>query len=353
MNFKGLLKIILSLIFVLGITLTPISSALAWELDQSNQSTAVANININPRDFAGQSFIPTMPTLNWIEIYAGDGGDNWLSTQLVRVSTGTVVATGGTRIANDWAWYSVIGEATVAPGETYLLKASCSNDIYWKVGQAGYLNGDAYYSPPHSDRDFWFKTYGTPGASPTPTPSPSPSPTSSTPSGEIGAPPSENIDYTIKPATDLKADDETSGDDVKIKLTWEKSETEDVDGYRVFSKKDEEEYGMIGETSSEIAELEDTSAEKDVEYTYMVRAYRDDAESEDSNEIKITPGQSIKSLIPLSFDQTLWKSWEFWSLVALGVALIAVIIWYIIDRRKRRKNMEPIKSMGGEKTPSP
>jgi len=351
MRSKQFLKIIFSFGLLLGITLMPLSSALAWELDQSNQSTSVANININPRDFAGQSFVPTMPTLNWVEIYAGDGADNWLSTQLVRVSTGTVVATGGTRIPNDWAWYSIIGEATVEPGETYLLKVSCSNDIYWKVGQAGYANGDAYYSPPHSDRDFWFKTYGTPGPSPSPTPPPTTSPTSS-PSGKIGSPPSENIDYTIKPPTDLKATDETSDDDVKIKLTWEKSETEDVDGYRVFSKKEDEEYSMIGETSPEISNLEDTSAEKDIEYTYMVRAYRDDAESENSNEVKITPGQKgIKSLVPLSFDENLWKSWEFWSLVALGIALIAVIIWFIIDRRKRKKMTEPTKTINSEKLP--
>lgn len=347
-------RLIFALIFALLIALVPTSNALAWELDQSYSSGSIANVNIGPRAFCGQTFVPTLPTLDWIEIYAGQGGDNWLSGELVRVSTGETVATGGTRIADDWAWYSIIGSGTLVPGEAYQIKATTSSDIYWKVGSNGYASGQAYYPSANPDRDFWFKTYGTPAEDPG---GDSDGDSDSDGDGDSdgdsaldtssqGQAPSTNVDYSMDIPDELKAEDISKSDDAKAKLSWQASESEDIDGYRVFNKTDpDDEFGMVVEVDKDTTEIDDSDVEFDTDYIYMVRAYKDDAESDSSNEATVTPKKSkIKVFPALVFGKDLWKHWEFWLIVLLVLAIIGFIIWFLIDRKKRKKKEEEIKS---------
>ncbi|MBU2595735.1 fibronectin type III domain-containing protein [Patescibacteria group bacterium] len=352
-----LLKSVLGLAVAVSLILTPIEMALASQLDQSNESSSISNINIVSYDEVAQTFIPTMAQLDRIDVYAGNGGGSWLSGKLIRVSTGETVATGGTRVG-DWDWEPVINTGTLVPGETYKIVVETEYAHQWKLGTNGYANGVAYLGAgaPQADRDFWFRTYGTPASSPTPTPSASPTTTASPSpgSGIAGSAPSKNIDTSIKSPVNLKAEDVSDRDknEPKVKLTWEASETKDIEGYRVYSKKEADaDFVLVAEINKDTKEYTDAKIEFDKKYTYMVRAYKSDKESESSNEVTITPKKEpriLKNFGYLSFAGPIWKQWYFWTLVALSLALIGFVVWYIIGRIRTKKTQritaESIKS---------
>ena len=343
-KFK-LLKTVLGLAVAVSLILIPIGVALASQLDQSNESSSISNINVASYDEVAQTFIPTMAQLDRIDVYVGNGGGSWLSGKLIRVSTGVTVATGGTRVG-DWDWEPVINTGTLVPGETYKIVVETEYAHQWKLGTNGYANGVAYLGAgsPQADRDFWFRTYGTPASSPTPSPSATPTTTTSpTPgSGIVGSAPSKTTDSSIKPATNLKAEDvsDRNKNEPKIKLIWEASTTKDIDGYRVYAKKEgEADFALTAEINKETKEYTDTKVEFDKKYTYMMRANKGTKESENSNEAVITLKKETRELKVfgyLSLGGPFWKQWEFWTLVALGAAIIGMIIWYLIDKKKRR-----------------
>lgn len=347
-----LLKVGLKLALVVSLILIPIGSALAYQVDQSNESSSVSNINIASYDEVAQTFIPTMAQLDWIEVYVGNGAGDWLSGKLIRVSTGATVATGGTRVS-DWAWEGVIGSATLVPGETYKIVIETDYAHQWKLGTNGYANGVAYLGAgsPMADRDFWFKTYGTPAASPTPLPSTSPTTSTVPGSGVVGSTPSKNIDTSIKVVSGLKAVDDSDREknEPKVKLTWEASATTNIDGYRVYSKLDPaNDFALVAEINKETKEYTDGKVEFDQDYTYMVRAYKGSNESGSSNEAVIVLKKESRDLTVfgfLSFGDSLWQQWYFWALVALGLALIGCVIWYIVDRKKRKKAESGVDSL--------
>jgi len=270
------LKAIFWGIVFFSLLIFPLDFALAYQIDQSNESSSVSNINIGSYDEVAQTFIPTMAQLDWIEVYAGNGSGDWLSGKLIRVSTGVTVATGGTRVS-DWSWEPVVGSATLVPGETYKIVVETDYVHQWKLGTNGYANGVAYLGSgsPMAERDFWFRTYGTPSPSPTPSPSASPTTSVAPGSGVVGSAPSKTTDSSIKPATGLKAEDASDRvkDEAKVKLTWEASKTSDIDGYRVYSKKDgDADFALTADINKETLEYTYAKVEFDKKYTYMVRA---------------------------------------------------------------------------------
>lgn len=245
-------KISIFLAFILGFLalVLPVAPALAAELDQSNQAGPATDKNIHSRDFIGQTFIPTMPTLDYIQLYLGLGENRHLSSQLVRMSTGAAVATGGQTISSDWGWRSVIGRATVAPGETYMIKVTATEgNIFWRSGANGYPSGMAYTPGAEASIDMWFKTYGTPG--------------------EAGASPGASISSSSRPGSSSTSISPTSSSDSSAT-----------------SNKDKKVFGF------------------------------------------------------LDFNGSIWKSWSFWALMALGVAFIGMIIWYFIDRAKKKSKLK-------------
>ncbi len=236
------------IVFVSGIAILvlPVAPTLAAELDQSFQSGPATDMNIHSRDFVGQTFVPTMPTLNYISLYLGLGEGRHLSSQLIRMSSSAVIATGGQAVPSDWGWRSVIGSATVVPGETYMIKVTAGEgNIYWRSGGNGYPSGIAYTPGADGSKDMWFKTYGTPGS----TSAASPSATSSARS--------RSSDASISPIS--------------------------------------------------------------------------------SSEISPTSSQDKQVFGFLDFSGPIWKSWGFWTLLALGVALIGMIIWFFVDKVKKKR----------------
>lgn len=83
----------------------------------------------------------------------------------------------------------------------------------------------------------------------------------------------------------------------------------------------------------------------------MVRAYKTTKESESSNEVKIKPKKETRTLKNygfLSFAGPLWKQWSFWTIVALLLAVVSLIIWYLVDRAKRKKAEGKIETLNSK-----
>ena len=344
------LKAVLGLAVVVSLILTPINLAFASQLDQSNESGVISDININGHTgVCWQTFKPSLPTLNQATAYLNNGNGDNATLRVVRVSNGTTLFSSVVAVAGD-SWYAVTASGdgvAVTPGETLKIVVSTSSaTMQWRWGANNYTNGEAYAPDVVADRDFYFRTYGTPASSPTPSASASPTVSASPGSGKVGSAPSETTDSSIKSPTDLKAEDISERDKgkPKIKLTWEASKTSDIEGYHLYGKSDPAaDYALVAEVGKEIKEYTDSKVEFDKKYTYMVRANKNDKESESSNEVSITPKKETRELKVfgyLSLGGPLWKQWHFWTLVVLGLAIAGFVIWYVIDRKRAKKSQK-------------
>ncbi|MCX6811266.1 MAG: fibronectin type III domain-containing protein [Candidatus Berkelbacteria bacterium] len=336
------IKTFLALVFILALVVSITPKAWAAQLDASNETGSVSLLTIRDRGKCAQTFKPGMPTLNSISVYLGNG-DGSVTLRLIRVASGETIY-GQAKGISSWNWYTFTpdaGSVAVKAGEVYEINISTGSNTQWKLGSNGYPNGMAYYPDPVADEDFYFRTYGTPASSPSASPSSTPTTSAAPGSGIVGSAPSKNIDTSIKSPANLKAQDvsDVKKNEPKVKLTWDASKTTDIENYRIYSKKESADYALVVEINKDTKEYTDAKVEFDKAYTYMVRAYKGNAESESSNEVTITPkkeSRTLKVFGQLSFAGPIWKQWYFWSLVALGLALIGFIVWYIIDRKKRK-----------------
>ena len=341
---KKLRGLLIGVVFF-SILIWPVASVLASQLDASNETGAISLLTIGSHSKCAQTFKPGLPTLNSISVYLGNG-DGSVTLRLIRVATGETVY-GEAKGIGAWTWYTFTpgaGSVSVFAGEVYEINISAGavSTTQWKLGTNGYPNGAAEYPDLVADQDFYFRTYGTPGASPSTSPSVTPTTSAAPGSGVVGSAPSANIDTSIKPATDLKAKDESdrSKSEPKVKLTWTASTTKEIDGNRVYAKKEgEADFALVAEINKDAKEYTDAKVEFDQKYTYMLRAYKGTAESANSNEASVTPQKTEKKLktFALTGEGPLWKQWPFWTLVALGLALVGFVIWHLIDRRKKKK----------------
>jgi len=338
------IKTFLALFFIFALTLSAVPTALAAQLDASNETGSVSLLTIGSHSKCAQTFKPTLPTLNSISVYLGNG-DGSVTLRLIKVSSGETIY-GESKGIGAWTWYTFTpgaGSVPVNTGEDYEINisAGAASTTQWKLGTNGYANGMAYYPDADPATDFYFRTYGTPAASPsasssaTPTSSPAPG------SGIIGSAPAKTTDSSIKTPTNLKAEDVSDKDknEPKVKLTWEASKTSDIDGYRVYSRKEgDADFALAADINKSTLEYTDSKVEFNKKYTYMIRANKSTKESASSNEVTITPNKgTLTNYGFLSFAGPLWKQWYFWALVALGLALVGCVIWYIVDRKKKKK----------------
>lgn len=341
---KKLRALLVGVVF-LSILIWPVASSLAAQLDASNETGSVSLLTIGSHSKCAQSFKPGMPTLNSISVYLGNG-DGTVTLRVIRVSTGDLVY-GEAKGISSWNWYTFTpdaGSVAVTAGEVYEINISAgvASTTQWKLGTNGYPNGMAEYPDPVADRDFYFRTYGTPAASPSASTSATPTASAAPGSGIVGSAPAATTDSSIKAPTNLVAQDVSDKDknEPKVKLTWTASTTSSIDGYRVYSKKEgDADFALVADINKTTKEYTDAKVEFDKKYTYMVRTYKSDKESESSNEVSITPKKESRTLTNFGFLGTggpLWQQWQFWTLVALGLALIGFIVWHIVDRKKRK-----------------
>jgi hypothetical protein len=350
---KKLKTLLIGIIFLAFLCL-PLSSVLAAQLDASNETGSVSLLTIAGRPKCAQTFKPGFPTLNSISVYLGNG-DGSVTLRLIRVASGETIYGQAKGIAG-WTWYTFTpdaGSVAVNAGEVYEINISTSSATQWKLGTNGYPNGMAYYPDADPDTDFYFRTYGTPAASPSASSSATPTTSAAPGSGIVGSAPATTTDSSIKSPTALKAEDVSDKDknEPKVKLTWTASTTTSIDGYRVYSKKEgDADFALVAEINKDTKEYTDAKVEFDKKYTYMVRANKSNKESESSNEVTITPkkeSRTLKNFGFLSFGGPIWQQWYFWALVALGLALVGCVIWYLLDRRKRKKAESGVDSLKG------
>lgn len=348
-KFK-LLKTVLGLAVVVSLILTPIEAALASQLDQSNDTNPISQVYVKSYTTCGQTFKPSLPQLDMVALYLGNGGNQNVTMRIIRVADGQTAVGVQKVIADVWDWYffQFSGGVQINAGEMYKIVLSSGSNVMWQLGLNNYANGKAILDIEMDDRDAYFRTYGTPASSPSATPSASPTSTTSPApgSGVVGSAPSQNIDTSIKVPQNLKAQDVSDRDknEPKVKLTWEASATTDINGYRVYAKKDgEADFALAADINKATLEYTDAKIAFDTKYNYMVRANKSDKESENSNEVIITPKKETRELKVfgyLSFGGPIWKQWQFWTLVALGLALVGFVLWYVIGRMKAKKSQK-------------
>jgi hypothetical protein len=347
-------KTFFALFFIVALLTAVTPHALAAQLDASNETGSVSLLTIRDRGKCAQTFKPGMPTLNSISVYLGNG-DGSVTLRLIRVASGETIY-GQAKGISSWNWYTFTpdaGSVAVNAGEVYEINISTGSNTQWKLGTNGYPNGMAYYPDGVADEDFYFRTYGTPASSPSASPSATPTTSAAPGSGIVGSAPAKTTDSSIKSPTNLKAEDVSDKDknEPKVKLTWTASTTTSIDGYRVYSKKEgDADFALVADINKATLEYTDAKVEFDKKYTYMVRANKSNKESESSNEVTITPkkeSHTPKVFGYLSFAGPIWKQWYFWALVAIGLALVGCVVWYIIDRMKRKKAEGGVDSLKG------
>lgn len=155
-----------------------------------------------------------------------------------------------------------------------------------------------------------------------------------------GAAPSANVSTAIKPPTDVKAV-ENSTDEIAVKISWTESVTEEIDGYKVFRKTGEEDFGRVAQGEKTNTEFIDEKATEGTDYTYMVRSFKSNAESENSNEAFITASKKKASKVLTPASSEFKIDWTDPMLLCFfGSAAIAVLVfllWFLIHRRKLKE----------------
>lgn len=216
---------------------------------------------------------------------------------------------------------------TVTAGQMYklVLLRSAGPSLYWykttvcDVSGNGYVDGASF-----PGMDYVFTTYGYTENTPTPTPTTG-----------IAAPTSVAAEYVTATS--------------KVKITWNKSSTTDIDGYRIFrSEQKTEDFTKVGTVDKGIYEYSDSEISASKTYYYYVRAYKGSDESENSNTATVTI--PAKKTTPAT---TAAKSASSWWLYAILGGSAALLIAFLIVYEIKLKKMWAKPKEGKEKKENP
>lgn len=280
-----------------------------------------------------------------------------------------------------WPWVQY-DQATCQTGRWYYIGVN-TMVTNWLSGQPnnGFLvmpisglAGQAYNRTFYSRHSSSFKpqlvlayTYTPASSTPPPADTPAVDPanssssssSSSSPSTQTGiisgsnAAPSTSTSSSIAAPANLTATD-VAGEKPAIKLSWEKSSTTNISGYKIFrSEKEKEDFKDVAVSDINTLEYTDDSVESGKTYYYFVRAYKDKLESASSN--TVTLSSAIKSVLAETeeartavsaevkkFDWRDWKSWN-WKIIGLGAALALLIGFLIIyEILLKKRSQKPI-----------
>lgn len=280
-------KIILSGFLIFAIILFPSFSNSATEsLDQNHGCTH--NDGGDSLGTAGnfpmyQVFTPSKNRLTKVRLSFGGAG-NPIVTVTIKNSGGTslgaTLRTAGTG-DYDFVFTTPINLTSGSEYQIHLNFVSGAT-LTWLYCQPGnYTSGHAVTGGVIiPDKDYHFQTYGY-----TETPPP---------------PPDDGDGTTIRPPTNVEAEDVPDDTGGSVYIHWNKS-TSAIDGYRIYRRKSEEskeDYVLIKELTMMPLSYEDTGLENGTEYTYMMRSYKGGDESEDSNETTVTPENNLAPPTP-------------------------------------------------------
>jgi len=116
-------------------------------------------------------------------------------------------------------------------------------------------------------------------------------------------------DASIAKPTNLEARYEELNNKRGAKLTFEASDTDNIDGYKIFKSEDENKnYLKIAQTKKDILEYLDENIKASTTYYYIVRAYQNSSQSYNSNIAEVTTPEDVgpnkpQSLRILDFGQ--------------------------------------------------
>ncbi|MFC1656425.1 hypothetical protein ACFL14_00445 [Patescibacteria group bacterium] len=328
-------------------------------VDQANVNGLTGYWLIKTHEWVGQSFKPSKNRIDAIAIKAsGNGAPGVLSINVVDYATPEIVSIGVSNAivesSEGWIYFTFAEDLVVThPNATHIMWIStASNTAYWSVDPTGtYANGNAYIdSISDSGDDFGFVTYGYDyvaeeeppggGEEPADTGDAVGEPSTTADGDEVETPASDETSSDIKAPAKLKAD--VKDDGKSVDLTWEKSDTEEIDGYKIFRSLDKDtdkDYIKVAETKIDELEYTDKKIELDKTYYYVVRAYKDKDESESSNMVEVTPEKQTNaeaSFWQKLFDQYLWYTVSVSLLILFGLAWL---LYYLIKKRKKAKSI--------------
>ena len=277
-------KLLLILFFSFWFLALPLNSYSAAEIQDQNDGCAAPTGGDSLSDVAKfpmyQVFAPSLNRLTKVRLLFG-GANTPTITLTVKDMSGNQIGQTSAVVSAGWVDFTFASALSLTHGLSYQihLTREASALVIWDYCQPGGYGG-GYAVTGGSvipDKDYNFQTYGY---------SQQPAVSSQLPA-------------TIEPATNLKAEDVADDTGGKIKLIWAKSGTSGIDGYRVFRhSQTNSEYKQIIEVLAKNLEYEDSGLENSQEYIYIVRAYKGDLESVDSNEARAKAENNLAPKFP-------------------------------------------------------
>lgn len=141
----------------------------------------------------------------------------------------------------------------------------------------------------------------------------------------------------LLPPKDLRFEVTETENNFAVILKWDGTDTEEIEGYRVYRAVEERfPIELYIQLDSDILEFSDENVEKDKTYFYLVRAYKGEEESSDSNEVVVkVEEETIISKIPIKA-----VAQNFW--VKLGLVNIAgltfvALVYFLIKKFGKNK----------------
>ena len=125
--------------------------------------------------------------------------------------------------------------------------------------------------------------------------------------------PPENLEYKVE---------KKEGGGFIVILNWDKSSTSGIDGYKVYRAVEERfPIELYIQLDDDILTFTDENVEEDKTYYYLIRAYRGDEESSDSNEqvVKVEEVTLISKIPIKQISENFWISLGIVNAIAIGL----------------------------------
>ena len=264
----------------------PLNSYSATETQDQNDGCAAPTGGDSLSDVAKfpmyQIFAPTMNRLTKVRLLFS-GTNTPTITLTIKDMGGNSLGQSSKTVSAGWIDFNFSSAISLTSGLSYQIhldREATALDSWNFCQPGGYGGGYAVTGGVIiPDKDYNFQTYGY---------------------SQLPAV-SSQLPATIEPPQNLKAEDAADDTGGKIKLTWEKSKTSGIDGYRIYRQNEtNSDYKEAAEVDSKNLEHEDTGLENGQEYTYVVRAYKGTSESVDSNEARAKPENNLAPKTPLN-----------------------------------------------------
>ena len=157
------------------------------------------------------------------------------------------------------------------------------------------------------------------------------------------AAPAAKTSAAIKPPSALVAKDAATAGTMAINLTWQKSETADIDGYKIFrSEKENDGFENIANADKNTLTYTDTVGDEKT-YYYFVRAYKGSEESASSNTTNASGKKIIEEKAPITHSEKI-HDWKIIAVIAGGLIVVAIAgillykFWWL--KRKAKKEIK-------------